>query len=151
MVEVIFLDMDNTIAENTTPSNVEFTPGLYYNKRPILQVLEAIDTLYPQTPRVIISKVQGGSEGVKEKQQWLIQHQVENIVDTIFLKETEEYYMKGVYIDQWLLKHEIPNEHALVIDDNKQVLQYCQAYRLQVQYPQQVLCDAQPKKFIHRK
>lgn len=152
MVEVIFLDMDNTIAENTTPANVEFTPGLYYDKRPIKQVLQALDTLYPNTPRVILSKAQGGQQGVNEKKQWLQLEQVKNIVDYIFLKETEQYYMKGVYADQWLSQHQIDNSHALVIDDNKQVLQYCQAYGMLVQYPQSLLCDltAHNGEFIQR-
>ena len=152
MIEVIFLDMDNTIAENTTPMNVEFTVGLYYDKRPILQVLQALDTLYPDTPRVILSKAQGGSKGVEEKKLWLQLHQVKNIVDYIFLKETEQYYMKGVYADQWLSQHHIAPEKALVIDDSKQVLQYCQAYGLLTQYPQSVLCDYSEytKQFIQR-
>lgn len=141
MIEVIFLDMDNTIAENTTPSNVEFTPGLYFDKRPIKQVLKALDTLYPNTPRVILTKAQGGAQGVEEKKQWLQLERVKNIIDYIFLKEDEAYYMKGVYADQWLSQHHIAPEKALVIDDSKQVLQYCQAYGMLVQYPQSLLCD----------
>lgn len=141
MIEVIFLDMDNTIAENTTPMNVTFIPGMYLGKRPIKQVLQALDTLYPDTPRVIVSKVQGGVQGIKEKKEWLQNKEVKNIIDYIFLKEDEQYWMKGVYIDQWLSHRQIPNSKCLVIDDNKQVLQYCQAYGLLVQYPQQVLCD----------
>lgn len=140
-MKVIFIDMDNTIAENKTCDNVQFTPGLYLNKRPIQMVIDAITTLYPDVPKVILSRVQGGKQGKDEKLQWLSEHFPEEPVDFIFLNEGEDYYMKGVYADQWTDVHQIQNEEALVIDDSKQVLQYCKAYGFQTQYPQQVICD----------
>lgn len=140
-MKIIFLDMDNTIAENKTCDNVDFTPGLYSCKRPIQIVIDAITTLYPDVPKVILSKAQGGKQGQEEKIQWLAEHFPETFVDFIFLDEGEKYYMKGVYADQWCQRHDIDNSEALVIDDSKQVLQYCKAYNLQTQYPQQVICD----------
>lgn len=140
-MKIIFLDMDNTIAENKTCDNVEFTPGLYLRKRPIQVVIDAITTLYPDIPKIILSKAQGGATGKQEKLDWLSENFPGTFVDFIFLDEGEKYYMKGVYADQWCQLHDIPNEEALVIDDSKQVLQYCKAYGLQTQYPQQVICD----------
>jgi hypothetical protein len=43
MVKVLFLDMDNTIAENSTCQDVEFSEGLYLNKRPIGFMIDAIN------------------------------------------------------------------------------------------------------------
>lgn len=140
-MDVLFLDMDNTICENTTPDNIEFYPGLYLNKRPIQIVINAIFQLYPNVPIVILSKAQGGEQGIAEKHQWLYDHfPVHQIVDYIFLTD-EPYYMKGVYLDKWLTIHNIPHNKALVVDDSKQVLQYCKAYGVHVAYPQQLICD----------
>ena len=52
-----------------------------------------------------------------------------------------EYYTKGVLIDQYNSRRNIPNEETLLIDDSKQVLQYCAAYNIQTKYPQQLICD----------
>lgn len=139
--KVVFIDMDNTLAETVTCKDVKFQTGLYLTKRPIQIMIDAILTLYPQ-PKVIITKVQGGEAGIEEKLQWLKQHfEPKTFVDLIFLLDHEPYYYKGVYIDKWLQQHNIPNEDALIIDDSKQVLQYCDAYGIQTKYPQQIICD----------
>lgn len=139
--KVVFIDMDNTIAETTTCKTIKFQQGLYLSKRPIQTVIDAILTLYPQ-PKVIVTKVQGGQAGIDEKLQWLQQHfEPKTFVDFIFLLDHEPYYYKGVYIDKWLQQHNLQNEDALIIDDSKQVLQYCDAYGIQTKYPQQVICD----------
>lgn len=138
-MKVLYVDMDNTIAENRTCQNVEFTPGLYSSKRPIQIVIDAINTLYGDVPKVIVTKVQGGEEGIKEKQQWLQQYTPFPIHDMIFVQG--EYYTKGVLIDQYNSRRNIPNEETLLIDDSKQVLQYCAAYNIQTKYPQQLICD----------
>lgn len=140
MIARLFLDMDNTIAENQTCQNIPFTPGLYLNKRPIQIVLDAIQELYP-VPIVIISKPQGGTAGIQEKLQWLQEQTTLQPVDFIFLQPDQPYYYKAVLIDQYCQQHDIPINQTLIIDDSKQVLQYCQAYNIQTKYPQQVICD----------
>ena len=41
-VDIVFVDMDNTIAENKTCQNVRYYKGLYEEKRPIKVVIKAI-------------------------------------------------------------------------------------------------------------
>ena len=138
-MKVLYIDMDNTIAENKTCQNVEFTSGLYLSKRPIQVVIDAINTLYEDVPKVIVTKVQGGEEGIKEKRMWLEKYAPFPIEDIIFVQG--DYYMKGVLIDQYNSRRNIPNEETLLVDDSKQVLRYCSAYNIQTKYPQQLICD----------
>lgn len=139
-IKVIFLDMDNTIAETKTPLSIEYYDGMYLEKRPIQIVIDAVNTLYPNTPIVIISKAQGGLKGIDEKIKWLDNIPLK-IKDKIFLLENDKYYMKAVYIDQWCDKNNVNIEECLIIDDSKEVLRYCSAYCLQTKYPQQLICD----------
>ena len=140
-LKIIFLDMDNTIAENKTSSNIEFYDGMYLEKRPIQIVINAIKTLYDKTPVVIISKAQGGVKGITEKMKWLDENCPLLIKDKIFLMENEKYYMKAVYIDEYCIKNHVPITQCLIIDDSKEVLNYCKQYGLQTKYPQQLICD----------
>ena len=71
MISYVFVDMDNTIAENITCKDIEFCDGMYINKRPIQIVIDALNTLYPKAKFIIISQVQGGAFGIKEKIEWL--------------------------------------------------------------------------------
>lgn len=139
-IKIIFLDMDNTIAETKTPMSIEYYDGMYLEKRPIQIVIDAINTLYPNIPVVIISKAQGGLKGINEKIKWLESISLK-VKDKIFLMESDKYYMKAIYIDQWCDKNGIDISQCLIIDDSKEVLKYCSAYKLQTKYPQQLICD----------
>ena len=49
--------------------------------------------------------------------------------------------MKAIYIDQWCVKNHVDITQCLIIDDSKEVLNYCYAYDMQTKYPQQLICD----------
>ena len=68
-VDIVFVDMDNTIAENKTCQNVRYYKGLYEEKRPIKIVIKAIEVLYMSSgiPIVIISKAVYCRKGAVEK------------------------------------------------------------------------------------
>ena len=74
MIDYVFVDMDNTIAENITCKDIEFYDGMYINKRPIQIVIDALNILYPNAKFIIISQVQGEAFGIKEKKEWLRKH-----------------------------------------------------------------------------
>ena len=59
-MKTIFVDLDNTLAANETCENVDFTPGLYLNKKPIRIVIDAIQYLYEFDNLIIMSVYAGG-------------------------------------------------------------------------------------------
>ena len=63
MFKVLFLDMDNTIAENITCQDISFSSGMYLNKRPIGFVIDAVDKMMrPELELlVVLTQTQGRS------------------------------------------------------------------------------------------
>lgn len=137
MIEYVFIDMDNTIAENTTCDNVDFYEGLYAKKRPIKIVLDGIRELYKDSEFVIITKTDGGSYGSMEKVLWLSKYFPE--VKNIIIIRPEE--RKSKYIKDFIEKEGIDRSKCLLIDDKKSILQDCKKIGINVKYPQQVICD----------
>ena len=45
MIDYVFVDMDNTIAENITCKDIEFYDGMYINKRSIQIVSDGLGIL----------------------------------------------------------------------------------------------------------
>lgn len=136
MIEYVFIDMDNTIAENTTCDDIPFHRGLYLNKRPIQIVINAIKYLYPNQKYIIISQVTDPS-GVDEKHKWL----------DLFFSETFDRLIipytvsKDEVIKTYALYHNIKLKNILLIDDKKSILQNCKQLGINVKYPQQIICD----------
>lgn len=136
-MKYLFIDMDNTIAENKTCDNIKFYPGLYMNKRPIQIVIDAIKILYPDSLYVIISQTDGGNEGEFEKHNWLDIH-FPVTFDRLFIpKNTSKRYI----IESYIADNSIKPEEVLLIDDKKDILQDCKQLNINVKYPQQIICD----------
>lgn len=134
-MKYVFIDMDNTIAENNTCDDIRFYPGLYLNKRPIQIVIDAIETLYPDSYCIIISQTDGALEGVTEKNLWLNSH-FPNTSERLFIpKNTSKRSIIEVYLNN------INPCDILLIDDKKDILQDCKQLGINVKYPQQVICD----------
>lgn len=137
MIKYVFIDMDNTIAENTTCLDVEYKEGIYLNKRPVKQIIEAIETLYKDCTLVILSKAKGGIRGMFEKQAWLEKYFKR--VDQVILMHPDE--RKSEYIKVFMSVNGIEPNMCLLIDDKKEILQDCVTIGIDVKYPLQVLCD----------
>ena len=140
MFEVVFIDMDNTIAENATCQNVEFVDGLYENKRPIFFVINAIDQLLRNNANkiVLVTVCQGGDVGKQEKLLWL--KKIEFDYDDIIFVEPfrpEKSFEMIAYCKE--------NGHCfsncILIDDKKDILQKAEDCGFKVKYPQQLLVD----------
>ena len=143
-VDIVFVDMDNTIAENRTCQNVRYYKGLYEEKRPIKIVIKAIEALYMSSgiPIVIISKAVGGRKGALEKLRWVEKNlRLRKGNECIFLTEKEPSIKKARIIKEYCNNHKIKLSNALIIDDNKKTLQACEKIGIQTKYPQQVICD----------
>lgn len=143
-IKVVFVDMDNTIAENKTCQNVRFHKGLYLSKRPIRTVIKAIENVYMSIgiKVVIISKAVGGKRGREEKLKWIETYlNLPKNSLCIFLSDKEKSTRKAKIIKEYCSKNRIKTSEALLIDDNKQTLQVCEREGIQVKYPQQVICD----------
>ena len=136
MIKCIFLDMDNTIAENITPLDINYYKGMYVNKRPIQPVIDEIDAL--GLPVIIISKVQGGGPGIIEKRQWLIENLPFSPVENYFIDPSIN---KVDMIKAHCKTNNIKHEEVLVIDDKKDILLDCYKEGFNVKYPQQLICD----------
>lgn len=136
-MKYLFIDMDNTIAENSTCENIKFYKGLYLNKRPINIVIEAIKALYPTARYIVVSKTSGGWDGKREKEIWLDEY-FEEVELVLILDINEE---KKDVINDYLIKNNINPEECLFIDDKKDELQKVRKLGLHVKYPQQVICD----------
>ena len=137
MIDYVFVDMDNTIAENTTCKDIEFYDGMYINKRPIQIVIDALNILYPNAKFIIISQVQGGAFGIKEKKEWLGKH-FPNTFQSFFLHPGER---KSDYIEYFLKTNGIMNMQVLLVDDKKDILSSMTPLGINVKYPQQIICD----------
>lgn len=136
MIKYLFIDMDNTIAENKTCDDIEFYPGLYLNKRPIQIVIDAIKVLYPDSYYVIISQVDD-CNGRYEKHLWLDDH-FPITYDRLFIPSNVN---KKDVMRSYLLESSIRSEEVLLIDDKKSILQECKQLGIDVKYPQQIICD----------
>lgn len=137
MEKYLFIDMDNTIAENQTCENVNFYKGMYLNKRPINTVINAIKALYPDSKYIIVSKAQGGWDGKREKEIWIDEY-FEEASLVIILNVTEE---KRNIILEYLYSNNISAEDCLFIDDKKSELQKVKRLGMKTKYPQQIICD----------
>lgn len=137
MIKYVFIDMDNTIAENSTCMNIEFYKGLYLNKRPIRIVIDALLSLYGDCSFIILSKTDGGEDGKKEKIKWL--HKYFPYTDNIILIDICE--RKRDFIEGFLLANHVDSSECLLVDDKKSILQDCSVLGISVKYPQQLICD----------
>lgn len=136
-MKYIFIDMDNTIAENTTCEDIEFHEGLYLNKRPIKVVIDAIRALYPNSLYIIFSKTAGGHDGRAEKGAWLEKYLPETHL-AVFIEPEDS---KSECIESFINSSMWDKKDCLVIDDKKSILQECLALGINVKYPQQIICD----------
>lgn len=137
MINYIFVDMDNTIAENVTCEDVPYSSGLYLNKRPIQIVIDGIVSMYKDCRLIVLSKTAGGRRGALEKRAWL---------DIYFPYANEVYLIsqeenKSDFIAKYAKKNNLDLESCMLIDDKKDILQDCSVLGINVKYPQQVICD----------
>ena len=139
MYRVLFLDMDNTIAENGTCQNVPFETGMYLTKRPIGFVVDAVNEMIrPGLENlVIVTQVQGAGKGISEKQEWLMKH---NFHHDVFIHITDDTVKSKFILDFCIMNGYRPSE-CLVIDDKKTVLQDVERFGFNVMYPQQLLAE----------
>ena len=137
MIKYVFIDMDNTIAENTTCDNVEFYQGLYIDKRPINIAIKGIINLYKDSTYIILSKTEGQSKGMLEKRAWLSKYFP--YTDEIILISPID--TKKDIISMYMKNRSIKPKECLLIDDKKEILQDCKKLHINVKYPQQIICD----------
>lgn len=98
-MKTIFVDLDNTLAANETCQNVEFTKGLYLNKKPIQIVIDAICNLYKNDNIIIMSRYVGGEDGKQEKIECIKKYLPDKIKqNSPFLIKAEESKTKCDYI-----------------------------------------------------
>ena len=133
----IFIDMDNTIAENTTPDDIEFYENLYSSKRPVNIVIKAIKKLYKDDYWIILTNTQGDYVGIEEKLHWLSKY---------FPKYKEAHFLpingsKVNFILNYCEENKIAIENCVIIDDKKHILQKCKAAGINTKYPLQIICD----------
>ena len=139
MFKVLFLDMDNTIAENITCQDISFSSGMYLNKRPIGFVIDAVDKMMRPNLEllVVLTQTQGRSHGIDEKQIWL--DAIEFRHDA-FIGITDDT-AKSEKMLEFCSMHGYRPDDCLLIDDKKSVLQDAEKYGFNVMYPQQLLVD----------
>ncbi len=137
MIKWIFVDMDNTIAENVTCENVDFYDGLYLTKRPINIVIQGILNLYKDCNYIILSKADGGIQGMMEKRAWLHKY-FPYAYSTLIINVND---VKSEYIASFIIQNNLDPEECLLIDDKKSILQDCARLGINVKYPQQIICD----------
>jgi hypothetical protein len=139
MYKVLFLDMDNTIAENITCQDVPFEQGMYLNKRPINFVIDAVnDMIRPGLDHlVIVTQVQGEGQGINEKQEWLLNH---DFYHDVFIHITDDTAKSKFMLDFCNMNGYKPAD-CLVVDDKKTVLQDAEHFGFNTMYPQQLLVE----------
>lgn len=140
-MKTIFIDLDNTLAANETCDNVDFTKGLYYNKKPIHIVIDAIEYLYKKENLIIISVYSGGWNGRQEKIEWIRKY-LPNCMkkNAPFLIDYQDTRTKADFIKNYAINNHINLEDCIIIDDKKRILQECKREGIQALYPQQVIC-----------
>lgn len=146
--ELIFVDMDNTIAENKTCKSIEFYEGMYAEKRSIRIVIDAILNTYPASRIYILSKTQGGERGRIEKREWLERHCPDMTLNRPRFIEPNQ--SKCTVICALAASRGIKSRECLIIDDNKSVLQECDKAGIQTLYPQQVICEYESRKIENK-
>ena len=131
--------MDNTIAENKTCQDVEFSDGLYEKKRPINFVIDAIHYMLRKDGAkiVIATTVKGGDLGMQEKLYWLELIGFE-YNDILFANQTVKKVDEMI---RYCKDSDIEPKDCVLIDDNKSVLQDADSRGFKVMYPQQLLVD----------
>lgn len=148
-IEVVFLDMDNTIAENRTSRDICYYKGMYIEKRPIQIMIEAIKEFYIDRgiPVIVLSKTKGGIDGKREKVDWLNACVDYDLAGIILIEDQRKVNI----IREWCLDNKVKLNRVLIIDDNKQTLQECCDAGIYAKYPQQLICDYEEIHNINRR
>lgn len=137
----VFIDLDNTLAANETCDNVDFTPGLYLNKKPIHIVIDAIKYLYEQENLTIISVYSGGWDGRQEKIEWMRKNLPNCMIKNApILIDYKDYRTKADFIKDYAFMNNIDLNDCIIIDDKKKILQECKNIGIKALYPQQIIC-----------
>jgi len=140
-MKTIFVDLDNTLAANETCDDVDFTPGLYLNKKPIHIVIDAINYLYKDDNIIIISRYAGEEEGKQEKIEWMKKYLPKKmIINAPFLIKSDDKAKKSSYIMGYAFINNLNPLDIIIIDDKKDILQDCKAHNITALYPQQIIC-----------
>ena len=148
-MKTIFVDLDNTLAANETCENVDFTPGLYLNKKPIRIVIDAIQYLYEFDNLIIMSVYAGGWEGRQEKIEWMRKYLPNCLTkNPPFLIDYRDFRTKADFIKDYAKNYNIDLGDCLIIDDKKKILQECKKEGIQTLYPQQVICMYEEFKMV---
>ena len=148
-MKTIFVDLDNTLAANETCQDVEFTKGLYLNKKPIRIVIDAIQYLYEFDNLIIMSVYAGGLEGRQEKIAWMKKYLPNCLTkNPPFLIDYRDSRTKADFIKDYAKSYNIDLGDCLIIDDKKKILQECKKEGIQTLYPQQVICMYEEFKMV---
>lgn len=141
-MRTVFVDLDNTLAANNTCDNVEYTKGLYLDKKPIKIVINAINYLYKDDNIIIISRYTGEDEGRQEKIEWMRKYLPDKmIINAPFLIKSNDKVKKSSYIMGYAFMNNISPSDIIIIDDKKDILQDCKAHNITSLYPQQVIVE----------
>ena len=148
-MKTIFVDLDNTLAANETCQDVEFTKGLYLNKKPIRIVIDAIQYLYEFDNLIIMSVYAGGLEGRQEKIAWMKKYLPNCLTkNPPFLIDYRDSRTKADFIKDYAKSYNIDLGDCLIIDDKKKILQECKKEGIQTLYPQQIICMYEEFKMV---
>lgn len=141
-MRTVFVDLDNTLAANNTCDNVEYTKGLYIDKKPIKIVINAINYLYKDDNIIIMSRYVGEDEGRQEKIEWMRKYLPEKMtINAPFLIKSSDNSKKVDYILGYAFMNNISPSDIVIIDDKKDILQDCKAHNITSLYPQQVIVE----------
>lgn len=141
-MKTVFVDLDNTLAANETCDDVEYTKGLYLNKKPIKIVIDAINYLYKDADIIIISRYVGDYEARQEKIQWMRKYLPKNmLINPAYFLEQDDSMTKADYIIGYAFLRGLAPSDITIIDDKKSVLQECKAHNIISLYPQQVIVE----------
>lgn len=142
MTKTVFVDLDNTLAANNTCDNVEYTKGLYLNKKPIKIVIDAINHLYKEDNIIIISIYVGDEDGKQEKIEWMKKYLPDKmLINSPFLIKSNDKAKKSDYIMGYAFMNNLNPSDIIIIDDKKEILQDCKTHNIMTLYPQQVICE----------
>lgn len=140
-MRAVFVDLDNTLAANETCENIDFYKGLYYDKKPIKIVIDAINYLYANDNIFIISIYSGGEKGKSEKINWIKKYLPDNMKkNSPFLIDYKDSKTKADFIKNYALSNNIDLKECIIIDDKKRILQECNKEGIKTFYPQQIIC-----------
>lgn len=141
-MKYVFVDMDGVIAEYGYPSGLydgDFQKGNYLGKKPVGRIIEEIITKYNNKDYIImVCSASPNAKAILEKNEWLNQNFSVPYENRIFISPSEDKVeVIRYYIEDML--HGNVQEHALIIDDKRDILAKAHSLGIECYHPTQLL------------